>query len=37
MTPGDPLDPLELALLIEVAEDLADLKRWFHNAGRGAG
>jgi hypothetical protein len=24
MTPGDPLDPLELALLIEVAEDLAD-------------
>jgi hypothetical protein len=26
MTPGDPLDPLELALLIEVAEDLADLK-----------
>jgi hypothetical protein len=24
MTPGDPLDPLELALLTEVAEDLAD-------------
>ncbi len=26
MIPGDPLDPLELALLIEVAEDLADLE-----------
>ena len=28
MNPGlDPLDPLELALLIEAAEDLADLDR----------
>ena len=28
MNPGlDPLDPLELALLMEAAEDLADLDR----------
>jgi hypothetical protein len=28
MNPGlDPLDPLELALLLEVAEDLGDLDR----------
>ncbi len=37
MIPGDPLDPLELALLIEVAEDLADLEEEDAPPGEGGG